>query len=137
MSLEELEKGLEEKIKDLFLNSVPRYYDHTMSVVSNMKKILERENLGEEGPVVLTTAAYLHDIGYVAPYGNDFVGNIEDQSVKIPTHCETGVEISERLLSELGFDEKTAARVVHLVSVHHGTPESDENLKLLLEADKV
>lgn len=139
MVLEELENGLEAKIKGLFLNSVPRYYDHTMKVVSNMKKILEREKPGRERAAVLTAAAYLHDIGYAAPYEADYVGNIEDQSVKIPTHCKTGVEISKKVLSELGIEEGISRQVVNLVSVHHGAPfrKPDEDLKLLLEADNV
>jgi len=137
MELKELEEGLQNKIKGLFQRSVPRYYDHTMTVVSNMKKILDGADFDKERVILLTAAAYLHDIGYAAPYENDYVGNIEDQSVKIPTHCKAGVEISRKLLSELGVEEEVADKVIHLVSVHHGSPKLDEDLKLLLEADKV
>lgn len=137
MELNALERGLEEKIKALFLSSVPRYYDHTMKVVSNMKEIIRDGSFGAEQAAVLTAAAYLHDIGYAAPYEDDYVGNIEDQSVKIPTHCETGAEISRKVLSELKVEREIANQVVHLISVHHGVPEPDDNLKLLLEADNL
>ena len=131
-----LEEGLERGIKTLFLNSVPRYYEHTMQVVSNMKGILEGKDYGEERETVLIAAAYLHDIGYSAPFEGDFVGNIDDQSLKIPKHCETGVDISREGLAELGLEKGLADRVVNLVAVHHGVPQPEENLKLLLEADK-
>lgn len=137
MDINIFEEGLEKMVEELFSSSVPRYYEHTMKVVSNMKAILEEENVEDGRRSLLTAAAYLHDIGYSAPYEDDYVGNIKDQSIKIPMHCETGVEISRKVLSDLGMEEEMTKRVIHLVSVHHGSPEPDEDLKLLLEADNV
>ena len=137
MHLSSLEKALEVKIRELFYDSVPRYYDHTMQVVANMKNILKRDGISGDRCAILTVAAYLHDIGYSAPYEGDYVGNIDDQSVKVPVHCDTGVKISQEVLSDLDVEEEIGTCVIRLVSIHHGVPEPDEDLKLLLEADQV
>ena len=134
MELTEFEGQLNAKVKELFLNSVPRYYEHTLQVVDNMKSIVARTT---QNPILLLAAAYLHDIGYSAPYEDGYAGNIKDQSVKIKVHSEAGARIAREVLEELGVEPPLVERVAYLVSVHHREDIDDEELKVLLQADKV
>lgn len=134
MGLERLELLLDQKIKELFEKSVPRYYPHTLQVVANMKKIMESSPLDKK---VLLTSAYLHDIGYSAPYGKDFVGNIESQKLKIRLHCETGANITRSILTQMKVEPEIIEKVANLVLVHHQEKPKEDYLKLLIEADKV
>jgi len=134
MKLTEFEEKLDAKVKERFLESVPRYYEHTLQVVDNMKSIMAQtpQNL-----TLLLAAAYLHDIGYSAPYGDGYAGNIKEQSVKIKVHSEAGARIAREVLKDLGAEPSFVERVAYLVSVHHREDIEDEELKLLLQADKV
>ncbi len=127
-----LEAKLNARVKELFSTSVPRYYDHTLKVVAKMKEIIKREDKGGE---ILLPAAYLHDIGYCAPYGDFFAGEIADQEEKITVHSLAGARIARQVLQELDFKPELADRVAYLVQVHHRRDIDDEQLKLLLEAD--
>ncbi len=129
------EEKLRAKVKQLFSESVPRYYDHTIVVVENMKKLIKDLDDPEEKTLLVTTA-YLHDIGYTQPYGNDYAGNIEEQEIKIKLHSEEGGEIARRILEEIGAKEEMTRRVCYLVSVHHRKDIKDRHLKYLLEADE-
>lgn len=129
------EGKLKAKVKQLFSESVPRYYEHALSVVENMKKLISEINDPEE-KILLLAAAYLHDIGYSEVHGGDYVGNIKDQEIKIRLHSEKGAEIAKKILEEMGMREETIQKVVYLVSVHHREEIADRRLKFLLEADR-
>ncbi|MFQ6044429.1 MAG: HD domain-containing protein [Candidatus Poribacteria bacterium] len=134
MKLQEFETKLDKKVKRLFESSVPKYYEHTLKVVSNMKKLYKASPLDKQ---LLLAAAYLHDIGYSLPYRRGFVGEIEDQNLKIEIHCREGSELAREILSELGVERSIVDRVAYLIKVHHRTDLDDEDLRLLLAADKV
>ena len=134
MEIEKLELRLNQKIKKLFEKSVPRYYPHTLQVVANMKKIMEGSPLDKK---ILIASAYLHDIGYSAPYENDFVGNVEDQKLKIKLHCEVGANIARSILTQMKVEPEIIEKVASLVLVHHENGLEEDYLKLLVEADKV
>ncbi|MGQ9630472.1 MAG: HD domain-containing protein [bacterium] len=135
MEISEFERKIDSKVKERFEASVPRYYDHTLKVVANMKAIMgdhpERDGL------LLLAAAYLHDIGYSAPYGSGFAGDIKDQEEKIRVHSKAGSKLAEQILREIGADPSVVSRVSYLVSVHHRGDIDQEDLKLLIQADKV
>lgn len=126
------EERLDAKIKELFLASVPKYYGHTIKVVTKMKDILGPGLANFEVPLL---AAYLHDIGYSARYGNIYAGEIEDQEVKIRVHSALGTDLARSILNELGVNPSVTERVAYLVSVHHREDLDDPDLKLLLQAD--
>jgi len=129
------EEELRRKIKQLFTQSVPRYYEHTLSVVENMRRLMEGISDPQER-MLLIASAYLHDIGYSERYGSDFVGNIPDQKIKMKVHSEEGARIAERILGELGMEKEFIRQVAYLVSVHHREDISDRHLNLLLKADR-
>lgn len=130
------EEKLKATVKRLFSKSVPRYFHHTISVVENMKKLIKGIN-DPEDETLLIASAYLHDIGYSETYGDDYVGNIKDQGIKIKLHSERGAKIAERLLNDLGMRKAVIQKVAWMVSVHHREDVEDRHLKLLLEADKL
>lgn len=132
MARSDLEAKLDARIKELFINSVPRYYHHTLEVVAKMKEIIKREGKGGE---VLLPAAYLHDIGYCAPHRDSFAGEIADPKEKIKVHSQAGAGIARQILQELDCEPELIDRVAYLVQVHHRQDIDDEQLKLLLEAD--
>ena len=128
------EAGLKAKIEQLFAGTVPQYYKHTLAVVDNMKMLLQDINDPEER-TILVTAAYLHDIGYAAPYGGGYAGNIPDQTLKVKVHSESGARIAQNILQEMGINERIIKQVENLVSVHHRKDIDDKRLKILLKAD--
>lgn len=130
------EEKLKEKVKQLFSESVPRYYEHTMSVVENMKRLSQGID-DPEDKILLIASAYLHDIGYSEPYGDRYVGNIEDQEIKIKLHSVKGAKIARKILEEMGIRKETIQKIEYLVSVHHREDIEDRHLKLLLKADRV
>jgi len=134
MKLQEFEAKLDQKVKELFERSVPKYYEHTLKVVSNMKKLYKNSPLEKR---LLIAAAYLHDIGYSVSYREDFIGNIEDQNLKIEIHCRKGSKLAREILDALGVKPSIADRVVYLIKMHHRTDLGDEDLKLLIAADNV
>ncbi|MDI6820046.1 MAG: HD domain-containing protein [Candidatus Hodarchaeaceae archaeon] len=113
---------------------MPRYYEHTAKVVANVKRLLKTSTLNKQ---LLIAAAYLHDIGYSLPYRGGFVGNIQDQNSKMEIHCRKGSKLARKILGELGVESSVADRVAYLVRVYHRADLKDEDLRLLLEADKV
>lgn len=129
----QLEERLQGRIRELFLASVPRYYDHTLKVVAKMKEIIKEKEPREAQLLIL--AAYLHDIGYIAPHGTSFAGEIPDQQEKIEVHSQAGATIARQLLGELGLEPGIIDRVSGLVAVHHRQDLDDPLLKILLEAD--
>jgi len=136
MELDQVEKKLKKKVKEIFLKTVPRYYDHTLKVVANMKRIA-KEIDDPQDKTILLLAAYLHDIGYSVPYRGDYVGNISHQALKIKLHSDVGAKVTEEVLETMGIEPKVVRKVSYLVSVHHREHIEDRHLKMLLQADKV
>jgi putative nucleotidyltransferase with HDIG domain len=136
MELDQVEKKLKKKVKEIFLNSVPRYYDHTLKVVANMKRIAKKID-DPQDKTILLLAAYLHDIGYSVPYRGDYVGNINHQALKIKLHSDVGTEVTKEVLETMGIEPEVVRKVSYLVSVHHREDIEDRHLKVLLQADKV
>ncbi|MFQ6093895.1 MAG: HD domain-containing protein [bacterium] len=134
MVKEAFERELHQEVKHRFEKSVPRYYGHTLQVVANMRQLMKKSQVDQR---VLLAAAYLHDIGYSAPYQNDYVGNIKDQDLKIPLHSELGADIAREILRGLGMEPTFIERVAELVSMHHRQDINDEALQVLWRADQV
>ncbi len=132
VKLAQTEEVLRRRIKEIFSRTVPRYYEHTLKVVTNMKKVDDSEDR-----TVLLLAAYLHDIGYSVAYRGDYVGNIDSQSLKTRLHSDVGAKFAEEILSTIGIEPETIKKVSYLVSVHHREDIEDRYLKVLLRADKV
>ncbi len=136
MELAQVERKLKKKVKEIFLNSVPRYYDHTLKVVANMKRIAKKID-DPQDKTVLLLAAYLHDIGYSVPYRGDYVGNINHQALKIKLHSDVGAKVTKEILQTMGIEPELVRKITYLVSVHHRDHIEDRHLKMLLQADKV
>ena len=136
MELDQVEKKLKKKVKEIFLKTVPRYYDHTLKVVANMKRIA-KEIDDPQDKTILLLAAYLHDIGYSVPYRGDYVGNISYQALKIKLHSDVGAKVTKEVLETMGIEPEVVRKVSYLVSVHHREHIEDRHLKMLLQADKV
>jgi putative nucleotidyltransferase with HDIG domain len=136
MELAQIERKLKERVKEIFLKTIPRYYDHTLKVVANMKRIMKEVDDQEDKTILLLTA-YLHDIGYSVPYRGDYVGNIKHQALKIRLHSEVGAELTEEILQTMGIRSEVVKKVSYLVSVHHREDIEDSHLKMLLQADRV
>lgn len=136
MKLAQVEKKLKKKVKEIFLSSVPRYYDHTLKVVANMKRIAKKIDDPQDRTILLM-AAYLHDIGYSVPYRGDYVGNISHQALKIKLHSDVGAKVTEEILQTMGIEPELVRKVSYLVSVHHCEHIEDRYLNMLLQADKV
>jgi len=136
MELAQVEKKLKKKIKEIFLKTVPRYYDHTLKVVANIKRIMKKID-DPQDKTILLLAAYLHDIGYSVPYRGDYVGNINRQALKIRLHSEVGAKVTKEVLETMGIEPEVVKKVSYLVSVHHRENIEDRYLKMLLQADKV
>jgi HD superfamily phosphodiesterase len=107
----------------------PEHIAHFAKVYSFAKLIGEEEHLCEETQYILEAAALVHDIGIkpaLAKYG----------SSQGPLQEKEGPAEAEKLLRELGFDEKVIRRVSYLVG-HHHTYSAIEGLdyQILVEAD--
>ena len=136
VKLAQTEEVLRRRIKEIFSRTVPRYYEHTLKVVTNMKNIV-KEIDDSEDKTVLLLAVYLHDIGYSVAYRGDYVGNIDSQSLRTRLHSDVGAKFAEEILSTIGIEPEIIKKVSYLVSVHHREDIEDRYLKVLLRADKV
>jgi len=136
MKLTQIEEELHRRVKEIFLKTVPRYYEHTMKVVANMKNMMKEMDASEDKTVLLL-AAYLHDVGYSVAYRDDYVGNISPQALKTRLHSDVGAKFTEEILKTIGIEPEVIKKVSYLVSVHHQEDIEDRYLKILLRADKV
>ena len=136
VKLAQIEEELHRMVKEIFSRTVPRYYEHTLKVVANMKDAMKEIDDQEDKTILLLTA-YLHDIGYSVAYRGDYVGNIDSQSLKTRLHSDVGVNVAEEILKTIGMEPEIIKKVSYLVSVHHREDIEDRYLKVLLQADKV
>lgn len=132
--MDDFEQKLRQEVKERFDRSVSRYYGHTMRVVANMKQLMAKSSVDQR---VLLAAAYLHDIGYSAPYEDGFVGIIKNQNLKISLHSKLGADIARKILRDLGMEPSFVEKVAELVSVHHRKDINDEAVQVLWRADQV
>lgn len=92
-----------------------RIYDvlHIEWMMAEAEKLLNKEKqLDSE---ILLPVVILHDTGYSKVGQSN--PNVKDPNTK-KMHMEEGAKISEKLLTQLEFDEKIVARVSSLISVH-------------------
>lgn len=136
VKLTQVEKKLHRSVQEIFLKTVPRYYEHTLKVVANMKNIMKEIDAPEDRTVLLL-AAYLHDIGYSVAYRGDYVSNIDSEALRIKLHSDVGAKFAEEILKTIGIGTEIIKKVSYLVSVHHQDDIEDRYLKILLRADKV
>lgn len=136
VKLAQIEKRINKKVKEIFSRTVPRYYEHTLRVVANMKNMMEGIDDSEDKTVLLL-AAYLHDIGYSVAYRGDYVGNILPSALKTRLHSDVGAKFAEEILRTIGTEPEIIKKVSYLVSAHHQEDIEDRYLKILLRADKV
>lgn len=114
---------------------------HTKAVVYWMKTLLSEllPSTSTLDPLVLITAAYAHDWGYIGLF--DGVNSSDPAVIKTrkPQHMERGSEmIRAFLLRELSnsFTTDQINRVAHLVSMHDRVEQlKTEDEKLIMEAD--
>jgi len=131
-----IEENLKQRVQGKFTTTVPRYYEHTLRVVENMKRLIKEIDDPDDKTVLLLTA-YLHDIGYSVPYRGDYVGNINHQTLKTRLHPDVGARFAGEILKTMGIEPEMIKKVSYLVSVHHQEDIEDGYLKILLGADKV
>ena len=134
--LAQVEEELRRRVQEIFLKTVPRYYEHTLKVVANMKNIMKEIDDSEDRTVLLL-AAYLHDIGYSVAYRGDYVGNIGSQALRTRLHSDVGARFAEEILKIIGMKSEITRKVSYLVSVHHQEDIEDRYLKILLRANKL
>lgn len=131
----ELTQKLHRMVKEIFSRTVPRYYDHTLRGVANMKNIMKKIDDSEDRTVLLL-AAYLHDIGYSVAYRGEYVGNVNHQALKTRLHSDVGAKVAEKILRTMGIQPELVRKISYLVSVHHRQDIEDRYLKILLQANK-
>lgn len=134
--LDQIEEELHRRVKETFSRTLPRYYEHTLKVVANMKNIVREIDNPEDKKVLLLTA-YLHDIGYSVAYRGDYVGNIVPRALRTRLHSDMGARFAEEILKTMGIEPEVIQKISYLVSVHHQEDIEDRYLKILLRADKV
>jgi len=54
MELAQVEGNLRKKVKDIFLNTVPRYHAHTLKVVTNMKRMMKEIDDPQDKTILLS-----------------------------------------------------------------------------------
>ena len=107
----------------------PKRIQHFCKVHSYAKLIGENEGIDAETLFSLETAALTHDIGihYCEEHYGSSQGKLQEKE---------GPAIAEKLLSELGFDDKVSKRVQYLIAHHHTYDNIDGiDYQILVEAD--
>jgi hypothetical protein len=107
----------------------PDRIQHFTKVYMYAKLIGEMEKLPEEEQFILETAAIVHDIGIKASkekYGDD-IGKHQE---------ELGPDIAQKMLFDLGYEQKIIERICYLVGHHHTYQGIDgSDYQILVEAD--
>jgi hypothetical protein len=113
--------------------------EHTLAVVYWMKDLLQHLDSPNLDPLVLVTAAYAHDWGYIGLFDGVEKRSIELVHKMKPLHMQRGAEMLAKLLKEkltADFTPAQQERVAHLVRVHDLVEDlKDEDEVLLMEAD--
>ena len=119
---------LTQKMTEYFSGD-PKRIQHFIKVHSFARYIGLGEKLTEHEQFLLECAALVHDIG-IKPaeekYG-ECGGKLQEQEGPAP---------AEKMLTELGYDERDIKRICYLVSRHHTYIDVEgEDYRILLEAD--
>jgi len=85
---------------------------HTLMVVDEAAKIIQREELEEDKKLTVMLAALCHDLGKPA------VTEIKDDKIKSHGHEKAGEEPTRRFLTKIGTDFATRDKVIKLVTNH-------------------
>lgn len=112
-----------------FYRGDPARIQHFLKVHSLARLIGQEEGMDEKSLYILEAAAYVHDIGIrpaLEKYGREN-GALQEQE---------GPAEAEKMMRELGFEEKVIQRVSYLTA-HHHTYSNIEGLdyQILVEAD--
>ncbi len=112
-----------------FYRGDPARIQHFLKVHSLARLIGQEEGMDEKALYILEAAAYVHDIGIrpaLEKYGREN-GALQEQE---------GPAEAEKMMRELGFEEKVIRRVSYLTG-HHHTYSNIEGLdyQILVEAD--
>lgn len=112
-----------------FYRGDPARIQHFLKVHSLARLIGQEEGMDEKSLYILEAAAYVHDIGIrpaLEKYGREN-GALQEQE---------GPAEAEKMMRELGFEEKVIQRVSYLTG-HHHTYSKIEGLdyQILVEAD--
>jgi putative nucleotidyltransferase with HDIG domain len=114
---------------------------HHLVVAWMMKNILKEVDLNED---VMMAAALLHDTGY-SQIPPEKIRNYSDKKGKhlaksvLKDHMKFGVEIAEKILKQLNWEEDKIREVCEIIAVHDGPaigiPIRTQEGKILKEAD--
>ena len=113
-------------------------YLHIKTVVYWIKKIIKQLNNKNLDQLVLTTAAYAHDWGYIDLF-NNVETNLKTNMERKKLHMIRGAKmIAAYLKKDLSsyFTDQQIKRITHLVRVHDQVEKlKDEDEIILMEAD--
>ena len=131
-----LNQDLEEELKSrvmMYLEKGKPAWDipHTLASVYWMKRLIEKEGGNEK---ILVSVMYLHDIGYSGLFKKEY--EFGEVMASKPLHMKRGAEMSEIILTELGYSSLDIEQIVHLVKVHDELEKlSSHDEILVMEAD--
>lgn len=112
-----------------FYSGDPKRIQHFFKVHDFALLIARLEGVDDETTTLIEATAYVHDIGIKsaeAKYGST-LGKYQESE---------GMPLAKKMLSESGFDEKTADRISFLVGHHHTYDGVDGiDYQILIEAD--
>lgn len=98
------------------------HVNHTMAVAQRAQEVAVSEGISdEESLVLLATACYFHDAGFLISYDN---------------HEEFSCQIAEKILPNYGYHDTQISVIKHLIKATK-IPQSPDNLlsKILCDAD--
>lgn len=106
---------------------------HSKMVVKAMEEIIA----GEGGdPDILIPSAILHDVGWSEVSLDLQLAKDKNRSHKaLVQHIKKAPPIVEKILKELGYDNKKAERIIGIVVAHKFADPKDKNKQLLIDAD--
>jgi HD superfamily phosphodiesterase len=121
-----LKNKLAREIKLYFAQDEPRIA-HATKVVYYAEQIMQKE---KGDPVVVFSAAYLHDIGIVEAG--------EKPSSTVSLYEELGSKLARNILEKLGAEEDLIEEVCDIIAHHHHPREEETiNFKCLYDADTI
>jgi HD superfamily phosphodiesterase len=103
---------------------------HAQAAAYHTKNILVQNPDYKLDPVVMTLAAYLHDIGYSKFYkqGKSLTRDVYMEAKK--QHMDIGVQIAGNLLQQIKLTNKQKKQILHLIQMH-------DRLDLLTQKDEL
>jgi hypothetical protein len=117
---------LEEEVLDKLERELPKnlYYHnlkHTIDVVNQVEIIARREEVSEEGLLLLKTAALFHDVGFTQGYKD---------------HELLGIKIAREILPRFNYSEEQITKICDLVFATRMPPVPQNKLEeIMCDAD--